>query len=173
MKKARVIITQRCSRNCSYCCNKHEHIRNAAIPINNLGEIPHRDEINITGGEPMEVPFLTHKMLFEAQAFGFKTVYLYTARYTKYFERLLPLVDGVQFTLHAKATRTDIVDFHHVQNLACLNPEKSFRLAMDGRIQERMTLIPRAWTDIKMKLWRTEENVCIPPDETLYVLRLS
>lgn len=170
MKKARVIITQRCSRNCSYCCNKHTAILDAAIPINNLGEIPHRNEINITGGEPMEVPFLTHKQLLDAQAFGFKTVYLYIARYTNYFERLIPLVNGVQFTLHAKTTRADIVDFHCVQNLACLNPDKSFRLALDGRIQERMTLIPRAWTDIKMKLWRDADNVCIPPDETLYRL---
>ncbi len=122
----------------------------------------------------METPFLTHKMILDAKAFGFQTIYLYTALYTSYLAKLLPDLDGVQFTLHSEATREDAVGVYCFQNIAWRYPEKSFRLALSPDIKEQLSIIPSVWTGgIKSKVWRTEDNSCIPPDETLYILQLG
>ena len=170
MESARVIITYKCSRNCSYCVNKHKPIRDAATHIQDLSEIPHRNEINITGGEPMDDPARTFGVLASASALGFKTIYLYTAKWHICLPTMVVGVNGLHFTLHADATAEDVAGFHEVQQIACLYPNKSFRLALDPRLQTPLTLIPRAWTEVWMKYWRDESDICIPEHETLYVL---
>jgi organic radical activating enzyme len=100
-KKARLIVTYDCNKNCDGCCNKNWKYA-PARKIQSLVELREFDEIMITGGEPMLYPEKLADLLTEL---GLKTdakLYLYTAYpYPESsFLILLSLLDGVTITIH-------------------------------------------------------------------------
>ena len=51
MKKLRLLVTDKCNRNCEMCCNKNYNLE--ALPRFNPIDIGEYDEIILTGGEPL------------------------------------------------------------------------------------------------------------------------
>jgi hypothetical protein len=144
----------------------------SAVPIINLGEIPHREEINITGGEPVESPFLLEKMVHEAKVFGFQRIYVYASRYDQVLERILPNIHGIHYTLHTGATHADVLDFLKMQGLAYTKGfDKSFRVALSPDIDQHIPILPAIWREVRIKHWRNEEECIVPVDEQLFRLQ--
>lgn len=95
-KTARVIITLKCERACSYCCNKYEKIIKQCVHINNLKPLRGYKEVIITGGEPMLNPSRTLSIIRRIKRMNPKAlIYLYTAKYDMKLEDTIELVDGV------------------------------------------------------------------------------
>jgi len=141
------------------------------VHIESLADIPHRDKIMFTGGEPIDHIDLTFDAIAHANTLEFKTIYLYTARWHPALALMVENLNGIHFTLHQGATERDICEFEMFQEVACLYPDKSFRLAIDPTIQHKIKLTPRAWREIRVKHWRLGEECIVPVDETLYRLR--
>ena len=170
MHTARVLITRACTRNCSYCCNKYAGIQGRWKNLPKLSDLPHRDVLCITGGEPMEHLDLLRDVLMEASKLKFKTVFLYTARWKPEMYKVVHRVDGIHYTLHSNASMQDVVDVMSMQTLASAFPEKSFRLAISPDIKHAISILPYAWKEVRIKQWRDETDLCIPEHETCYVL---
>lgn len=52
MRKARVLVTQKCNKSCDGCCNK-SNILDSMVTITSIDDLTCYDEIMITGGEPV------------------------------------------------------------------------------------------------------------------------
>lgn len=106
MKKLRLLVTERCSRNCPNCCNKNWDL--SELPVEE--DFSQYDMIMITGGEPMlDVKTLIDliiKIKYETDA----PIYVYTAMVndTKATLRVLDWADGMTVTLH---DQTDVEPF--------------------------------------------------------------
>lgn len=148
MKKARLIFTNDCNRNCKGCCNK-----------NWTGELPKEidfielvndfDKIYITGGEPMLYVSKLKDLINRLKRYE-KKVYLYTALPYPYsdFLRILEIVDGCTLTLHSrddyknfKAFELDKLDYFQYKN-------KSLRLNVFPKIKINSDI----W-DVRPKVW--------------------
>jgi hypothetical protein len=171
-KKARVIWTRACQRNCDYCSNKYDHVIAQMQPLTDLRTLADNDEIIITGGEPMLMPEKLWKFLKEVK-FNCPNskLYLYTALADglPHLRFIVDLVDGVHFTLHRGASYTDVEDFHFFQSIARSTNDKSFRLSVDPDIQYPLSIIPAVWKDIRIKTWFDPENCPVPVDESLHI----
>lgn len=174
MQKARVIITPGlfCARNCSYCCNHFTNILAGAVNIDRLADIPHRDVLMITGGEPMEHLGLTWNIIHYAKTLGFKTVYLYTARWKDSLLRMIKYLDGIHYTLHAGSNIQDVVDFGAMQAMASKYPDKSFRAYLHPDLKHAINIMPYVWQRVEVKPWLSEEECPLPEGETLYRIKV-
>jgi organic radical activating enzyme len=159
---ARVIITEECERNCSYCCNKYESILKDAIRADSLEEIINKhDVICLTGGEPMlDIDRTLDIIKHIKEKAPEKTLYLYTAKYDYRIEDIIPLVDGIHYTMHENSTMKDIDD------LACIqvtfhghHEEKSFRLFLHSGIERMIAVAPSVWSRIESKPWIDEKEL--------------
>ena len=168
MKTARLIITLDCPRSCPYCCNKQGDMLESATRISDLRELDGYDEVCVTGGEPMIDPWRTMKIVAFLQTFDFKKIYLYTAMFGLRMDRLLKMVDGVHYTLHAPLTRKDVNGFYRMQALVSDDPDKSCRLYIDPGIISPITIYPDAWARVEVKPWL--DDCPLPPNETLFIL---
>jgi molybdenum cofactor biosynthesis enzyme MoaA len=115
MRKARVLVTKECNRDCDGCCNKSDNLMGTMQSIDFNGLISQQfDEIIITGGEPLLLADKLLKFLKEINfKIHFKHIYLYSALFVpKYYKSLLnlELIGGLHFTVHYEATDKDIVD---------------------------------------------------------------
>ena len=125
MKKLRLLITEKCNRSCSGCCNKQRDLN--TLPICNSYE--GYKEIILTGGEPMlnpnHVVYLIHNIRKETR--GGTPIYLYTAKVDNVQGVLsvLYFLDGMTVTVHEEK------DWDYVSRLNMLLPNncrKSLRL---------------------------------------------
>lgn len=173
VKTARVLLTTRCNRDCSYCCNKQPGILDGAIQIpfwfspsyfENFGAVC------ITGGEPMLIPEMvgTFADRVKQHALYTRPVYMYSAQYTKKTEEVLKHIDGIHFTLHENPSPRDIMDFHKFQELIAKeeNRNKSFRLYVNPSINHTLNIIPSLWKRVEIAPWR--EECPLPENETLF-----
>lgn len=167
MNKARVIITMACTRNCSYCCNQQASGIDGAIYIKDISQIPHRSEIMITGGEPMEHFELTRSIVRQAYDLAFRRIYLYTAKWNPRIYEILPFLNGIQYTIHENWTADDIEGFYDMQDLAGYHPRLSCRLYIAHNVNV-IVLHPNVWKRVEVKPWIN--NCPLPPGETLYIL---
>lgn len=105
MKKLRLLITEKCNRNCDGCCNKDYEL-NKLEKFNNSSDTYMYDEIILTGGEPMLNYKLVYKHILYLKSIGyFEKIYMYTAKVDKHFELigLLSMLDGITVTLHEQS----------------------------------------------------------------------
>jgi hypothetical protein len=98
MKKLRLLVTDKCDRNCPLCVNKQW----------NLDELPVEDnysqysEIILTGGEPMLDPHYLEKVIKIIRRQTRAKIYVHTAKIDDYFAALnvLNMADGITVTIH-------------------------------------------------------------------------
>lgn len=172
--KARIIITEDCPRNCSYCCNKTSTAMKDAIIINKPWDLPFNcDEYLITGGEPSLVPNkiddLTEVIKQAVRLWGrySQKFYLYTARWDKCLEDLLYVPDGVHYTLHEGTNGEDLVRFQQFQTWLMNHPEVSARLYIAPTVDMPITIFPNLYKRVEVKPWQID---CpLPENERLYI----
>jgi hypothetical protein len=173
VSKARLLITKSCRRNCSYCCNNHPDLIKQMTTINTLEALVDYDEIMLTGGEPMDDSSRTENILHQIRWINsYATLLMYTARYDESgIRRCLPLLNGVQYTLHKSSTIQDIDDFCRFQDhVAPFAITKSFRLSIHPEIKFFIPVNPSIWKRVEVKPWMEDGNCPLPKGETLLVL---
>lgn len=107
-RKARFLITLDCHRSCDGCCNSYGKIMGYARNVSSLEELFDFDEIIITGGEPMLHGAETVKMIRNIKSmYPKKKIYLYTTLFNNYVLDILPILDGIHYTLHYPADELD------------------------------------------------------------------
>jgi pyruvate formate-lyase activating enzyme-like uncharacterized protein len=187
MKIARLITTMACNRSCDYCCNKYNSLVDKAIDIPTLDSILDSDVVCLTGGEPMLYPSKLIEIIKTLRAGSLlmgkpdQKIYLYSASFYSpdfmYSLRdLIPLVDGIHFTLHAKTNINDIRGFEALQ--AAIKEykkfselgTKSFRAYIAPDIIYDIPVFPNLWSRLEIKPWIPEGKCPLPPNETLYRL---
>ena len=131
LKKLRLLLFEECNRNCSGCCNKDWDLK--SLPI--ITDFHGYDEILLTGGEPMLMPFF---VIREAKKIKQKSptskIYLYTAKIDQPIAILafLNYIDGITLTLHHQS---DIKDLIILNEILPDNLNKSFRLNVFKKIK--------------------------------------
>lgn len=179
--KARILITEKCNRNCSGCCNTYERIMKSAQYLDTLTELP-KDlkEIMITGGEPMLFPQKTERITKELRKiYPQAKIYLYSSLYNKNLENIISLLDGFQYTIHEGAIERDLLLLDNLQELLKEHrqdwKEKSFRLYIDDRVDLPVRIMPHIWDRATISTWLTEEELLdlqpdgLPKGEALYI----
>jgi len=108
LKKLRLLITEKCNRNCEGCCNKDWDL-NKLETISTHGEMVkfiNYDEIILTGGEPMLFPDRVQEIAHTVRMLNHNIkVFMYTAKPNKKVIELLlsNFLDGITVTLHEQA----------------------------------------------------------------------
>lgn len=177
--KARIIVTWKCTRACALCCNTFPSVRAAVVPLGNLRPVWDAEEVCITGGEPLLVPELTRGVLLALRedAKYTRPIWLYSSIYREALKEILPLVDGVQYTLHASPTAEDVADFEKAQALFTITPGKHNRLKIDCSepIMRILEIDTRAWSNVRVRPFMTNERLVamapnggVPNGEVLY-----
>jgi organic radical activating enzyme len=171
-RTARLLVTRRCGRRCDGCANTYPSLMAQARVVASLEEVSRYAAVCVTGGEPLRDVDRTEAILHRIRdlAGSRQAVYLYTALFVPDLWRLLPLLDGVHFSLHAEATMDDAVDFAELQRVAALWRDKSWRLYVDARLTQPVFLVPSLWARVEVKPWRTEGDCPLPAHEDLLVL---
>jgi len=180
MKKntARVIVTDKCSRDCSYCVNKQRggSMFWNAHPLTDVQKLLDFEMILITGGEPLLVYDRVISLLIEIRAREEDIpVILYASRNLidyPTWHRLFKFIDGVTWTVHDEKDdlvherdKQDLIDF---QMNARIYTDKSFRLNLAPSLVDIYPIIPMVWDQIKIKTWLGD---CpLPDNETLFIL---
>ena len=111
MRKARIMVTNICNRNCDGCCNKDPIFE--PKQIQSIKEILDYDEIIITGGDPALFPHELFSMIFDIRVNKeFKgKIYLYTSSVMSNDTKgIFNLIDGLQHTIHEDATDFDVME---------------------------------------------------------------
>lgn len=171
MRKARVLITLKCHRQCPYCCNNYADIKAQMRRIKNLDSVCNYDEVMITGGEPMQYPKKVMGVIHQLRKQNPNApMYLYTAYYSVFIYPITRLVDGIHYTLHANSTSYDLIGFRNFQHLIGKYPEKSFRLYIHPEVKHKITIIPNLWKRVEVKPWMPEGECPLPEGEELFVL---
>ncbi len=169
MTFARIIITLACNRKCKYCANKYPHILKQARRISSVDEIGAYKAYMITGGEPVLELDKTLRVIYQIKIkYPTKPVYVYSA----YHEiiHILDKVDGINYTLHSNSTEEDIINFYRVQSAASHYPEKSMRLKIHPDMEPNVTIMPKAWRQIRLQHFLRENECKVPNSEQLFLL---
>lgn len=160
MKKARLLFTEICNRNCAGCCNKNwTGAQPKEITFEELLEF---DEINITGGEPMLYPDELIELITKLK-FHKKTIFLYTALPLPLhsFYHIIAIIDGVSLTLH---NWKDYRIFKYFNLDKIQAPGKQLRLNTFPKIKFKSTI----W-DVRPKHWI--KDCPLPAGEILVKLK--
>ena len=182
--KARLIITFDCPRKCTYCCNSYNRVMAQAERIEDLGALAGLQEVMITGGEPLLYPAKTEAIMWEIrERIPNIKIYLYTALYREAMRDILPLVDGVQYSIHEQATSADFYGLFRFQELIAgyWRTGRSFRLYVDAKAGLQPQCIRRElWDRVEVKSWLTEDEIMaqnkhdgLPEGERLLMYRVS
>jgi organic radical activating enzyme len=172
MNIARLLITMDCERNCDGCCNTYKSLMRQAKHITDLSVIDYCDIVCITGGEPMLYPDLIIDTIKELQQrVALRTYYLYTALFDERIKEIIPLVDGIHYTVHHPLGLEDKWGFYHFEDaITETSHEKSYRVYIDHRIGERLFITPNLYRRLEIKPWLKEGECPLPRDEELYIL---
>jgi len=133
------------------------------------------DEVMLTGGDPL----LMRKddllaIVQRLRDLNVLRIYLYTTWWNKKAEAVLPLIDGIHFSLHPDAGQREMELLRRVEEVAVKNPGKSFRLFVDSSIR-MPNITTSAWSRVERKEFMTEAQLLelqpggVPQDESLYV----
>lgn len=179
MKKARVLVTLNCNRNCEKCCNK-EKVFNQHKILTDLKNLKDYDEIMITGGEPMLYPAQTLKIIQQLRKITriHTRIYLYSAYYNKakhkpFIPDLIHNINGLHYTLHDNATDADIIALKNLTEMLAYRIHSDFesaRLAIDKRLYDKYdfsNINLSAWDVIRKLQWL--DNCPLPEGEELFV----
>lgn len=175
-KKARVIVTYNCPRQCPNCCN--EHIGD--VPEVKFKDLLKYEELVITGGEPMLLAPRVVEMIHRLRAQGYTGkiwIYMSAVKTAKWAHRaVISEVDGITFTLHHKPSPIDLRDVGKLskcilENLDNRTHERSDRLLIDSRWynDEVLSVLGLGaadarghWTSVKALEWK--DDSCPLPD---------
>lgn len=175
MKKARIIVTEKCNRNCEGCYNKDWKYE-PPIELEDFNILEEYDEIIITGGEPLLYPtqlqtFLS--TLWKKDTLSEKKFYLYSADCTKILELIdiITLLDGLTFTIHSEEDIKPFLQFNRI--LLFLKEEMlediSLRLYIFDNLQTKFPLIDLSLWKVKNVSWI--KDCPLPEEETLFILK--
>lgn len=162
MKTARLIVTTKCKKKCTLCCNK------SIDPIILSDENFHRlfrrkifEEICITGGEPMLFPDKTLELL----KFLKGHLILYTAHPTDRLFEMIPYLIGITITVHSKADVKLTEKF--LEKYAKIDPcIPVIRLNIFDNIKVKIPKI--RWMEVKHIKW--VKDCPLPKHEVLFKL---
>jgi len=98
MKKLRLLLFEKCDRNCDGCCNKDWDLSSLETEDN----FNQYDIVMLTGGEPMLSTSIIIDTVYKIRKQSNALVYLYTAKTepTSLLINILSIIDGVTITLH-------------------------------------------------------------------------
>lgn len=156
-KKLRLLVTEKCNRNCPGCCNKQYDINSLPVITSFFGY----EEIMITGGEPLlfvdRVINLITAIKLMNDAFGIPVpkIYIYTAlNRWQHLEDALTSADGITFTLHSQQDaywlRKHITSWPYMYSQL-----RSVRLNVFEGIMLSNDIIQSGWK-INYKTWQNE-----------------
>jgi pyruvate-formate lyase-activating enzyme len=130
------------------------------------------DVVMLTGGEPMLYPEHMKSIIKKLRHHNPNVqVFLYTALYTNHLKEILPMLDGIHFTLHINATQKDIEGFEKFQDLANRHQDKSIRAYIDPAVTLPVKIYPWLYTRLEVKPWILEGDCPLPNGEDLLYLR--
>jgi len=175
--KARLILTKRCTRGCSYCVTQHSPLIKEARTISSADALRDYEEITITGGEPLLEEDRLLRLLYDLQLQKKeeRKLYLYTARWVPGIGNFLMFMDGITYTLHAGMAKTMMGHFYNIQvHLAMVDYPTtgaltSRRLRIMGNFSEQILVYPSAWTEIAKVPIAKPEECELPEGEELLV----
>lgn len=176
---ARVILTEKCPRNCPYCVNKYGDILKQAKPFRFMHDMVQAaadyDTICLTGGEPMVI-MPEHTVAFAnvlKAVYPNKKVYCYVAGWRRWDDmaELIKNVDGIHYTMHASSMMEDLGKFYIFQDMARLYPGKSFRLYIHPQILVDLTIVHGVWSRVELKKWLEPAECKLPANEDLFIWR--
>jgi len=170
-KKARLVITYHCHRECKDCCN-HHHSTMKDVKATKVADLAWYEKVIITGGEPLLYPkklfWLVHQLRMQSVE---QKVYLNTSLASPWLIENLDLFDGITLGLHAPANDNDISRFFNFQT-AIRGRKESYRLYVDTGIKERVIpIIPDRWTRVEMGPMLLEGECPVPIGEDLLELQ--
>jgi hypothetical protein len=151
-----------------------------------LDGLKYYDEIILTGGEPMQFPIQTYYLVKQIrETYPDKKIWLYVAKYDDILVKIMPLIDGLTYSLHA--TNPDIVDtkwgFNKIQDIikdemstwylgtGNYDTIRSYRLFIHNDIDFEIPLQPTLWKKI-IVMGDLNKDTCKCPlenGERLYV----
>jgi hypothetical protein len=168
---ARMIITARCNRSCPGCCN--DSINYSGLPhIDDIKQLLVYDSLVITGGEPMLFPYLVHEIARKLRLLEWQgKIYLQTAyappELVYAYKRIVPLINGITFTLHEEFYEEDLKGYSFLGNLEGDN--MTVRLNVDDRIPSKVydKISVRDGVEIRPMSWK--EDCPLPDNEVLVI----
>lgn len=144
VRKARLLFTDTCNRNCRGCCNRNWKGEPAKeITFDELLEF---DEIYITGGEPMLFVSDLKELITNLKKHD-KKVFVYTANPYPYneFLNIMLMTDGLTLTLH---NWNDVKTFKALELDKINIPNRDLRL----NVFPKVTIKNDNW-DVRPKKW--------------------
>jgi len=165
MKKARLIVTYKCHKDCAWCCNKNWR-GTPARPIGVMALYSH-EMVMITGGEPLLFPDKLEDLLYALKMNSSAMRIVYTAK-TNGLMALLPYTDGITLTLHDPEDVLPFLQMVKYNQYALSNYRGMLRLnvfrSSGYKHNSLAQMFAHKWVD-----WI--KDCPLPPDEELVVLR--
>jgi organic radical activating enzyme len=159
--KLRLLITEKCNRNCEGCCNQYWDFESLPT-FNYLKELTEYNELIITGGEPMLIREVCSSLAYLAHYINPDIlVYLYTAKTTplKHLTYMLPLLDGICITIHEQSDVEPFLMFHDWIMMYDVYVGKSLRLNIfDQTIKIKTENLKKIWK-VKDKKWISHKHL--------------
>lgn len=160
-KTMRLIVTERCDRDCTCCCNKAHDMESVphAVPSMFKGY----DQIILTGGEPLLYPNDTLHIIGLIRYVNPKAeIIVYTAKVNEpaLLAHVLTKVDGMTITLH---TREDVAPFYDCEQIIDILDMNGKKLRLNIGMGVEVT--PDAHWRTKNMIW--DKDCPVPANETL------
>ena len=123
MKILRLLLFEKCNRNCDGCCNKDWDLK--ALPVEK--DFSPYSMVLLTGGEPMLKPHIIIDTAVKIRSQSSAKIYLYTAKVNDlaYMSHVLIFIDGITVTLHRQL---DVKSFMKLDQTLPGSGGKSLRL---------------------------------------------
>lgn len=177
-RKARVMITLACPRQCDGCCNTGPVFDEHKI-ISDISEVYGFDEIMLTGGEPMLYPHKTLELVQRIKKENRSSeLFLYSALFNPLhydvWHELLITLDGMQFTLHHECTEADVRGLRQLSRMVKHHDYRAWssRLSIDKRLYDRYDFSNidfTGWGSVRKLVWLPD---CpLPEGEELFLLK--
>lgn len=101
MKNLRLLLTERCNRNCEGCCNKDWDLK--SLPV--CTDYSPYEVIMLTGGEVMLNTAQVKSVISDIRATSMADIYIYTAKVDNPLEakKIYQMVEGFTLTLHEQS----------------------------------------------------------------------
>lgn len=171
--KARLIVSMNCSRDCSYCCNKHPNTQPIDIALEQYIKqiLPIAESTTVTGGEPCELTGTNlYQITNQISCNTKKPVYLYTQKFNDKFKSVMSMIDGFTYTLHYPLKEGDMDMYIELQKYI-KDKVMSKRLVINQDINDYILVDPSAWSNVKVIPFIQDGNCPLPQGEVLFRLK--
>ena len=175
-KKARLIYTLECNRNCEGCCNDSLDMCTIKT-IDSIQDLNDYNEMIITGGEPMlNVKKLKKfiQQLRENNGTRHAKIIIQTAYYHDGIHRianrtLLREINGLNYTLHDNPSLADMIRLRAlIKDLEVVSSHGIFRLNIDARVystHDLSNLNLTVFDEVRKMAWK--DDCPLPSGEEL------